>query len=64
MSLEDPAPPPGPRQRRILWLLPLVIIAIVAVIFIGMNLSHLRQSERGEAVGNESGVPGPVNLAS
>lgn len=60
----EPTPretPSTPRNRRGLILILVAIFAIVGVIFIGMNLSHVRESERGEAVGNESGVPGPEN---
>lgn len=61
--MENPQQSPHltPLKRRGLILVPIIIIALVAVIFIGLNLSHLRDMKKGEAVGNASGVPGPEN---
>jgi len=55
------SPPLTPRRRRGLVLIPIIILALVVVIFVGLNLSHYKQVKQGEAVGNASGVPGPDN---
>lgn len=59
MQPQEENPPLTPRRRRGFVLVVAIILALVALIFVGMNLSHYTQVKQGEAVGNASGVPGP-----
>lgn len=50
-----------PPKRRGLILVPIIILAIAVIIFVGMNLCHFRQLKEGEPVGNSANVAGPDN---
>ncbi len=50
-----------PRKRRGLILVPIIILAIAVIIFVGMNFGHYKQLKEGEPVGNSANVAGPDN---
>ncbi|MBB4839842.1 hypothetical protein HNP52_002934 [Sphingomonas kyeonggiensis] len=50
-----------PHKRNGLILVPIIILAIAVIIFVGMNLGHYKQLKEGEPVGNSANVAGPDN---
>lgn len=50
-----------PRKRRGLIVVPIIILAIAVIIFVGMNLGHYKQLKEGEPVGNSANIAGPDN---
>ncbi len=61
MEPQQESPPLTPRRKRGFVLIVAIILALVVLIFVGMNLGHYKQAKEGEPVGSSANVAGPDN---
>lgn len=59
MEPQQESPPLTPRRKRGLVLVIAIILALVVLIFVGMNLGHYKQAREGEPAGTTANVSGP-----
>ena len=50
---------PGPRRRKAMWIVPVIVAAIVLVIFVGYNLVYMKQDVQRDQAGNQSEMAQP-----
>lgn len=50
---------PGPRRRKAMWIIPVIVVAIMLVIFVGYNLVYMKQDVQRERTGNSSELAKP-----
>lgn len=50
---------PGPRRRKAMWIVPVIVVAIVLVIFVGYNLVYMKQDVQRDQAGNQSEMAQP-----
>ncbi len=59
--MEPQEEPLTPRRKRGFVIVIAIILALVVLIFVGMNLGHYKQAKEGEPVGSSANVAGPDN---
>jgi hypothetical protein len=59
--MEPEQEPLTPRRKRGFVFIVAIVLAIIVLIFVGMNLGHYKQAKEGEPVGASANVAGPDN---
>ncbi|WP_331027925.1 hypothetical protein [Sphingomonas sp.] len=50
---------PAPRRSKAMWIIPVIVVGIVVVIFVGYNIVYLKQDVQRERTGNSSELAQP-----